>query len=396
MYAPGSFSLVTGYAVDTMPQMNEDSSAWVRFDQGRANAPSTEESFPVLFNNRYFSGVRRDPQGSQDLWRELRAQGVHSGFFTAIAMEWGALTHLLSLDQVDSVFTASEAREDGKRYFTDLTFDYAVPDDVVVEHWKRFIADASAKGQRTFSVVHLMGSHYPFLSTTAEYRSTVRQTAPETAGRHETVRSYESDLSVTSDDIATLRQQYDRALGSIDGAISEILRQLDAVGELQRSVIVFTGDHGESFGERGYLFHGTSLFNEQLRIPLDFRVGQQLSSARSRLEDGARSTVASSIDLLPTSLDLLGLPIPEGFQGYSLLRPDRKPYDIAMASVLTRIFAVWGVQDQHVYDLTTAQYWNMNLQGEDLSPVSPEYGRFDQFLDAMVSKGVVRERLRSK
>lgn len=63
---------------------------------------------------------------------------------------------------------------------------------------------------------------------------------------------------------ATERERYDQELRAMD---AQLARVLDAV-DLERTVVVFAGDHGEAFGEHGHAHHLSSVYEEQIHVPL--------------------------------------------------------------------------------------------------------------------------------
>ena len=81
-----------------------------------------------------------------------------------------------------------------------------------------------------------------------------------------------------------------------------------------RTLLVFTGDHGEEFFEHGRMFHGQSVYGELNNMPLIFW-GPGPRAARAR----PSSETVQTVDLMPTLLELSGLPVPEGVQGHSLV-----------------------------------------------------------------------------
>lgn len=96
-----------------------------------------------------------------------------------------------------------------------------------------------------------------------------------------------------------------------DDAIADFLRRLSERGLADRTIVIVTSDHGESFGEHGqWRGHGFTLFDDELHVPLLW-VGPGIQPG-TRIE-----TVASLADIVPTLLDLLGLPIPAWVQGKS-------------------------------------------------------------------------------
>jgi arylsulfatase A-like enzyme len=96
-----------------------------------------------------------------------------------------------------------------------------------------------------------------------------------------------------------------------DDEFAQLLSALDASSLRDRTILVVTSDHGEAFDEHGSLFHST-LYDEVLRVPF-------LVRAPGMVPAGLRLGGATSlVDLVPTALDLLGLPPPQGLQGENL------------------------------------------------------------------------------
>lgn len=120
---------------------------------------------------------------------------------------------------------------------------------------------------------------------------------------------------LTARDLEYLISVYDERLRETDRVIGELVRHLDAVALRDNTILVITADHGEQFQEHGRLVHGGDAFyNEVLRVPMII-ASPSLFPARQRVE-----TPISLIDLGPTLLELVGLDIPEVFQGEPLAR----------------------------------------------------------------------------
>ena len=82
---------------------------------------------------------------------------------------------------------------------------------------------------------------------------------------------------------------------------------------IQNSLIIIVSDHGEGLNEHGEEGHGWELFNSTLRIPLIFYCPKIFPSAM-RID-----ALSQSIDILPTILEILGIPDLNGVEGQSLL-----------------------------------------------------------------------------
>ncbi len=94
-----------------------------------------------------------------------------------------------------------------------------------------------------------------------------------------------------------------------DGEIlyAGVLATLDARGITSHSLVVVTADHGERLGRGGHWDHCASLGDEELRVPLLVRVNGGPLTGRTR-ETGQ----ASTLDVVPTLLALLGTPLEAG------------------------------------------------------------------------------------
>jgi arylsulfatase A-like enzyme len=99
---------------------------------------------------------------------------------------------------------------------------------------------------------------------------------------------------------------YDNAIHWTDQNIGALLRELDARGLRNRTVVVIASDHGEEFLEHGGEGHARTLYREVVEVPW-------IVSLPFRLEPGVvvQATVGN-VDIWPTLLDLLGVPaLPE-------------------------------------------------------------------------------------
>jgi arylsulfatase A-like enzyme len=122
------------------------------------------------------------------------------------------------------------------------------------------------------------------------------------------------ETAVGDADIAHIEATYDAELRSVDTAFGTLVDFLRSQGLYDDAVIVVTSDHGEEFGEHGFVgWHSHSLYDELLRVPLLVK----LPGSRG----GGRSVAAqvTGIDLAPTILDALDVAIPHSFAGHSLL-----------------------------------------------------------------------------
>lgn len=105
---------------------------------------------------------------------------------------------------------------------------------------------------------------------------------------------------------------YDGDVAAADAALGPLLDPILASGKDARTLVVLTADHGESLGEHGEATHGIFAYEATLRVPLILYLPRRFGARVVR-------ATARHVDLLPTILEALGLPIPTGLPGRSLL-----------------------------------------------------------------------------
>jgi choline-sulfatase len=106
-----------------------------------------------------------------------------------------------------------------------------------------------------------------------------------------------------------------------DAQVARLLAALDTLGLRRNTLIVLLSDHGESLGEHGEPTHGIFLYRATLDVPLIIAPppGATLGSPALTLAGRRVGGLARLVDVTPTVLDLVGLPVPSGLDGVSLL-----------------------------------------------------------------------------
>lgn len=112
--------------------------------------------------------------------------------------------------------------------------------------------------------------------------------------------------------LAAIEDLYDSEVSDLDTSLRALFASLEERGFLRDAVVVVTADHGEEFREHGGMSHGSSLYEEIIRVPL---LISSASDARSR---AVREPVGL-VDVAPTVLQLAGLAAPDSFEGRSLV-----------------------------------------------------------------------------
>lgn len=125
-------------------------------------------------------------------------------------------------------------------------------------------------------------------------------------------------VSFSPEERRAVRSLYDRQVRELDRFVRTLVETLEARGLLGNTLLAITADHGEELFDHGFIGHASTavhatLYDEVLRIPL-------LLHAPSRIRAGVRvARPVRQVDVLPTLLELAGLPVPDGLHGVSLV-----------------------------------------------------------------------------
>jgi len=110
----------------------------------------------------------------------------------------------------------------------------------------------------------------------------------------------------------TPRDLYDGEIAHTDDLLSRFLSRLRERDRWDRTVVIVHGDHGEGLGDHGDLYHGESLYESQVHVPLVVRIPR----GRTDIKEDA---LVELVDLPATMADLVGLPPAPRRHGHSLL-----------------------------------------------------------------------------
>jgi arylsulfatase A-like enzyme len=175
-------------------------------------------------------------------------------------------------------------------------------------YFSNYYQDAAVVGDRVqawldekppepfFLLIHYMDPHDPYFEIPYNGRGVARVANPNPAAER----------------AAELKGLYDQDVAYLDGHLSAILQDLQRRGLYENSAIALTADHGEEFHEHGGWWHGTTLYEEQLHVPL-------IIKRPNEPKPGERnSNLVRTLDIAPTLMMSVGLEVPEPFAGVNL------------------------------------------------------------------------------
>ena len=282
------------------------------FETVVSNAPWTLPAMVGLMTGEYPTARTYDAGLRRSLTLELRAAGYATVAFTEgafVSRRYGFDLGFQDFREHEgSVPFLLDAQAAGSQAGADRgiqkTFGWA----------KAWLAE-HGRERPFFMLVHTYEAHVPYRRRTFAEGMPRGRLGP-TFEAAAAITAKRSELPVDEVELDYIRALYDGGVAACDHAVGELLAELERLGLAQETLVVVTSDHGEDLGDRLPLRpgnHGHALYDEQLRVPLILRDPTQGFAVR-RVAAQARV-----VDVMPTILDLLGLPASEGRNGRSLV-----------------------------------------------------------------------------
>jgi arylsulfatase A-like enzyme/Tfp pilus assembly protein PilF len=296
-----------GYKQIHTPNIDALAAGSTRFERAYTPVPVTLPAHTAIFTGTYpmfngmhdFSGNKLGPSQITLAWL-LQQQGYATGAVLGSAV-------------LDSRFGLNK----GFDFYYDH-FDFNRLQESNIEEMERpgdMVADAALEWlgnnyqKKFFLWMHLYDPHFPY-----------RPPAP---------------YNVEYKD-----HPYDGEIAFADAQVGRLLDFLKKKDLYQNTVIVLTGDHGESLGEHGELTHGFFIYNATLHVPVIIHLPGQ--TAAKTVPDPI-----NLIDLMPTVLNVLKLDVPSQVQGRNLLpiisgKEKPAPPSLYAESFLPRLHFNWS------------------------------------------------------
>ncbi len=265
-------------------------------------------TYPMVNGMRDFSGNVLDKK-FDTLAEVLKAGGYRTGAFIGGAV-------------LDSRFGLNQGFDE---YFDHFNYNPAEANLDLIERPAAAVLDEAipwmekASTEKFFAWIHLYDAHHPY-------------TPPEP--------------------FSTLyaRQPYDGEIAYVDSQLGRLFTFLEDKGWWDSSLIILVGDHGEGLGEHGESYHGFFIYDSTLHVPLIIKA--------PGISSGRIGSIARTVDLFATILQIAGLPIPAQNQGKSLLgkllRKDTSIQEAYAETLLPELHFGWS-------DLRSLRRGNLKL-----------------------------------
>jgi len=258
-----------GYDRETTPVLARLAREGVRVEQAYAPMATTGPSHAALLTSRYpvSLGYLRNGQRLDEAHLTLAERLHAAGYRTSAAVSSFVLDKGLGFAQGFGTYDCP-------------SFDRRADETTAVAlGWLA----RRARDRPFFLWVHYYDPHHPY-SPPAPYDRRFAPPPAATGLPRRAVAHYDGEIAFT------------------DHQLGRLLAAIDAEGLAARTLVVVTADHGEGLMQHGHMGHGLHLYEEAVRVPLVFRWPGSLPAGA--LVPGP----VEHLDLVPTVLDLLGLP----------------------------------------------------------------------------------------
>jgi arylsulfatase A-like enzyme len=289
-----------GYDRDTTPFLDSLATRGIVFERAYATASWTRASVASLFTSRLPPGHGCENRAGRlapelDTMAELLAS---RGYRTA---------GVVSNGNVDASFGFGQGFD---RYVRPKGDEEDYVDAATLNATIEQVLDGLDPGP-AFLYLHYKDPHAPYrhhpeTDFDPDYRGDLAEASKQ---RLRDYAEQRTALGAIHDE--RVRALYDGEIAWLDRRLAELFELLERRGLLERAWVVVTSDHGEGLWSHQVRGHGYDVFEEQVRVPLLLMPPGGAPSAR-RVEPPF-----SQLDLLPTLLDLLEFPHPEGLEGLS-------------------------------------------------------------------------------
>lgn len=367
-----------GYARATSPQLERFAQRAFVFERAAAPSNATIASHHALFQSRSAGAALAARDAAATLAEVLRQHAFRTAAFTGGATLSRAAGFARGFDTWDE---------------QNADLAEALPKA------QRFLDEAAQRDEPFYLFVHCFDVHLPYdppppydRMFAPEYRGAVtgRDTLPLLRGVRRIFEQAHRPAQPRLDaaDREKIAALYDGEIARADATLAPLLARLDAPDLSRDTLVVVLSDHGEEFWEHGSVLHAHSLYQELLHVPLLLRVPSLEREARRIAQR------VSLLDVVPTLLELLSLPAPEGLRGHSLvplLRGEALPQRPVFAEGFAfdaKLQAVIDGDHKLIRDLTTGRLALYDLTADpgeqsDLAASRPEEReRLGALLDA--------------
>lgn len=305
---------------EIVPNVNALAREGLRLTRAYAPATQTDYSTAALFSSLYPLWSRRHlyfsskyPWPKVLIYDVLKRAGYATAMISSQEAGWGGMDHFLRSGGLDLFYdptTAGVAPSSSAAPPGEPLWANNIPDAQTAEQCISWIRQHAGKSTPFFLAVNLQSSHFPY----------TLPAGAESVFHPATVDSSVQFLRYPREKTEAVRNAYYNALHEADRQLGRLVAALRQTGQLDNTILIVCGDHGQAFNENGYVTHAREPIEPVARTACVLYAPRFLQPAEDDYP-------VELIDLVPTVLSMLGLPDVPNFQGINFLGADRPPLE---------------------------------------------------------------------
>ena len=313
----------------------------VRFDDAVTSVPVTLPAHATILTGHYPPAIGVRDNGSYQLAEEHQTLAEilkDNGYDTAAFVASFVLDERFGLNQGFDFYEFKAGADDRPAPLGRMAIEHERRADVVSDSAQAWLDSRRTAGDSApfFMWVHYYDPHAPYA-------------APLGSAERFRGRAYEAEIAF------------------VDLHLKRLLAVFDAQALRERTLIVLVSDHGEGLGEHGEALHGVLIYESTVHVALILSC-PTLFDGPYRVDD----RVVATVDILPTVLDLLGLPAVTSVDGQSLLTvessPERAVYietQVPIAQGCSPLYCLRRHTDKYI-QAPQSEYYSLPRDPEEL------------------------------
>ncbi|MCA9944146.1 MAG: sulfatase [Anaerolineales bacterium] len=329
---------VSSYGGDARvtPVLTSLRSEAIQFDNIYAHAPASNKSLVSLLGGIYpwisYRSITQEQPSlpMPTLSSVLQENGYRTAFFSTGDWRFQQSDKFLAERPFDLVQDLNSLPCEGAQFSHEAELYAGGADDgCLVDALANWVAEDG--GERPFfAMLWTVETHYPYFLV-------------------------ENEIDFGVSDPAFNR--YLNGLHHSDAEIGRLIDLLAKSGQLEETLIVVTGDHGEAFGQHGQFGHALGIYEENVHVPL-YLIHAGLFSGETA------DSIGGHVDIAPTILHVLDIDAPDSWQGSSLFAPDRNGRTFFYSPWADALFGLREAERKLIFNASSNQTAVYNLQDD--------------------------------
>lgn len=297
-----------GYERDTSPTLDKLADEGIRFSNAISTSSWTLPTHLTMFTARYQTshGVMHDTttlaSSVPTLGEIMKAGGYNTAGFISGPYVAGHYGYSRGMDTYVDLSQGYDHRREARA---------TVASPAINDSALAWLADNHE--EPFFLFLHYFDIHYDFIPP-APYDTMFDPDYTGTMDGTGFIERKDVNADMDPRDLEHIKALYDGEIRFTDAHVAKILEKLESYGVLDNTLVLLVSDHGDEFFEHGNKGHHRTVYDEVLRVPFIARLPE------SKRAGTVVEQQVSLVDVMPSILDVVGLPGPEDMEGQSVFR----------------------------------------------------------------------------